>query len=311
VNFVILCAMPNMLAHIGAQGVLTRTILPNADLKIILLGCLLPDVPWIVARVIGGLPLGIDPYALRLYAIAQASLFVTLFVCGALASLSIHPRRVFGILALNVFLHLLLDALQTKWANGVHFFAPVSWKFLNFDLFWPESLPTYLLTLLGLIYVCWFWRQAIMEPLTFSHLSLKKMILSLGLLVMYCVLPIIFLQGPLLEDNHSIQTLQAKNERVGKHVEFDRVQYEKGEKGDTLESFGDEEIRILNNQLDQSTQVSVQGRFVDSQTIEILAIHKHLCWFRDGSSYIGIMLLISMWGVAWFRSDVTGGVHDS
>ncbi|UCE63863.1 MAG: hypothetical protein JSU59_01510 [Nitrospirota bacterium] len=303
--------MPNMLAHIGAQGFLTRTLLPKADLKLILLGCFLPDVPWVLARVFQGLPFGIDPYAIRLYAITQASLFVTLFVCGAIAAVSVHPRRVFAILALNVVLHLLLDALQTKWANGVHLFAPFSWEILNFELFWPESMPTYVLTLLGLTFTVWLWRQGIEEPPALSPISLKKLIVSIGLFVMYWILPIIFLNEPLRENNHYVKTLQAKNERVGQYVEFDRVEYKKGVNEDLLVSFADEEIRIRNSQLGDSAQVSVRGRFVDSQTIEALAIHKHLCWFRDGSSYIGIVLLISMWGVAWGRNKKPRGVHET
>ncbi len=303
--------MPNMLAHLGAQGFLTRTLLPKADLKLILLGCLLPDVPWILARVIRELPLGIDPYAIRLYAIAQASLFVTLFFCGAIAAISVYPRRVFAILALNVVLHLSLDALQTKWANGVHLFAPFSWELLNFELFWPESLPTFVLTFLGLTYAAWLWGQAVKEPLPFSPISFNKLIVSIGLFLMYWVLPIIFLNEPLRGNNHFVQTLQSKNERVGQLVEFDRAEYKKGENGDVLVSFVDEEIRVLNPQPGVSPQVSVRGRFVDSQTIEILSIHQHLWWFRDGSSYIGILLLISMWGVAWFRSKVSRGEHET
>ena len=303
--------MPNMLAHIGAQGFLTRTLLPQADLKLILLGCLLPDVPWILARVIREFPLGIDPYAIRLYAIAQASLFVTLFFCGAIAAVSDSPRRVFAILALNVVLHLLLDALQTKWANGVHLFAPFSWKLLNFELFWPESLPTFVLTAMGLIYAVWLWRPAVKEPVALSPISLNKLIVAMVLFTMYWVLPILFLNEPLRENNHFVKTLQSKNERMGQLVEFDRAEYKKGENGDILVSFVDEDIRVLNPQPGVSPQVSVRGRFVDSQTIEILSIHQHLWWFRDGSSYIGIVLLISMWGVAWFRSRVPRGTHDT
>lgn len=303
--------MPNMLAHVGAQGILTRAILPQADLKIILLGCLLPDVPWIMARAIRMLPLNIDPYTLQLYAIAQASLFVTLIICGALAVISNHPPRVFAILGFNVILHLFLDMLQTKWANGVHFFAPFSWKILNLELFWPESLLTYFLTLLGVIYVVWMWKPAIEEPPAFSHLSSYSIILFLGLFIMYWVLPGILLDGPLRENNHYVKTLLAKHERVGQIVEIDRALYKKGEKGDTLETFGDEEIRILNSQRVSSSQVSVRGRFVDPQTLKVLEIHEHVRWFRDGSSYIGILWLILMWGVAWVRSPRHGEVHDT
>ena len=129
----------------------------------------------------------LDPIPARLYAIAQGSLFVTLFLCGAIAAISARPKRIFGILAFNVLLHFLLDSLQTKWANGVHFFAPISWELINFELFWPESLPTYALTLLGLFYACWLWRQAIEEAANFtSPISKKSGVVSCAIGNVFC-----------------------------------------------------------------------------------------------------------------------------
>ena len=68
-------------------------------------------------------------------------------VCGKHCSLTASGGRVqfWG----NAALHLVLDALQTKWGSGVHFFAPVSWTSTNWGLFWPESIVTYGLTTLG------------------------------------------------------------------------------------------------------------------------------------------------------------------
>ena len=293
--------MPNMLAHIGVGGIVTRTVLPKADAKIILLGCLLPDLPWIMARIVRGLPLGIDPYALRLYFIAQASLFVTLLLCWALATISAHPRRIFAILALNVFLHLFLDTLQTKWANGVHFLAPFSWDLLNFELFWPESLPTYILTLLGLGYVGLAWRKGTRTPFRIPPLSSTRKILCLLCLATYIIFPVFLLDGPLRADNHFVRTIRETSERPGKHVEFDRTQYEKKNDGYTLETFGEEKIGVLNAPLEASSQISARARFVDTQTVEIAEVHKHIWWFRDGSSLVGIVLLIAMWGTAGVR----------
>ena len=269
-----------MLAHYGAQGVLSRTLMPKAEIKIVFLGCLLPDIPWIFLRIINLVAPHLDPIPARLYAIGQGSLFVTLFLCGSIAAISARPKRIFGILAFNVLLHFLLDALQTKWANGVHFFAPISWELINFELFWPESLPTYGLTLLGLFYACWLWRKAIDEPLILPRLSVKKVGWSLALLVMYLVLPIFFLQGPYLADNHSIKTIMTKEERTGHDVEFDRSHYKKNENGDFLISFLEEKLGILNNHLDHSGEYSIRARFVDSQTIEILEFHEHIQGFR-------------------------------
>jgi hypothetical protein len=78
--------------------------------------------------------------------------FFCLILSFALAALAKRFRKVFIILVINSLLHLFLDALQTKFANGVQFFVPFSWKMTNLELFWPESLPTYLLTAFGLIY---------------------------------------------------------------------------------------------------------------------------------------------------------------
>ena len=79
----------------------------------------------------------------------------------ALATISKHFWRTLIILSINSLLHLLLDATQIKWANGVHFFAPFNWQLANFNLFWPESIPTYILTFFGLIYFAINWRKCI------------------------------------------------------------------------------------------------------------------------------------------------------
>ncbi len=66
--------MPNTLAHLGVQTLWSKAILPRADFKWISLGCILPDLPWIVQRIVTlGLP-GVNPVELRLYWIVQASL---------------------------------------------------------------------------------------------------------------------------------------------------------------------------------------------------------------------------------------------
>ena len=65
--------MPNTLAHIGLQGLATRKLLRDADLKWIYLSCIIPDVPWIIQRLVRYVIPNIDLYDLRLYAIVQAS----------------------------------------------------------------------------------------------------------------------------------------------------------------------------------------------------------------------------------------------
>ena len=291
-----------MLAHFGAQAVLTRTVLPKADIKIIFLGCLLPDVPWILRRLLLILSPELDVYTVHLYFIAQASLFVTLLLCGALAILSTSPRKVFAILALNAFLHLLLDAVQTKWATGVHLFAPFSWELLSFELFWPESLPTYVLTLLGLGYVGWAWRRVINESPLLPDFSSRKILLALGLVGLYFLLPMGLLDGPRLVNHYYINTLQNTHKRLGHEIEFDRRPYVKMPQKNVLQSWTNEEFQLFGKSLDQSGTVSIRGRFLDQQSIKVLDIHEHVWGFRDGSSYLGLVLLFTMWGLAFFRT---------
>ncbi len=87
--------MPNTLAHLFVQGVATRSLLRGADLRWICLGCVIPDLPWILQRVVWRLNLAVlSPYDLRLYVIVQSSLIACLVLCGAFAMLSVEPRRV-------------------------------------------------------------------------------------------------------------------------------------------------------------------------------------------------------------------------
>ena len=115
--------MPNTLAHLGVQALVSRTLVRNADLKWVYIGAIIPDLPWILQRVVMMGPAHIDAYDMRLYAITQASLFLCLIISSALAALSTHFGRTFVILGLGSLFHLLLDAFQIKWANGVHLLA--------------------------------------------------------------------------------------------------------------------------------------------------------------------------------------------
>ena len=142
--------MPNTLAHFGIQALTNKAVFRPVDVKWIGLGCLLPDLPWITQRLI--LPLNmVDSIDLRLYVIIQSTLFFSLILSAAISLQVKDSKRIFLLLGFNCLLHLLLDATQTKWANGIHLLAPFSWQLINFNFYWPEQLPSLLLTLIGLI----------------------------------------------------------------------------------------------------------------------------------------------------------------
>ena len=44
--------MPNTLGHLGVQGFATRCLYKDAHLGWVYVGCVLPDFPWIVQRLV-------------------------------------------------------------------------------------------------------------------------------------------------------------------------------------------------------------------------------------------------------------------
>jgi hypothetical protein len=288
----------NTLAHIGIQGITARAISPGADVKWVFLGCIVSDVPWILQRALGRLALSIDPYELRLYAIAQSSLAVSLVLCGALALLSSARRRIFAVLSLNTLFHLFLDALQKKAASGVHLLAPFSWELLNFGLFWPESWPTYLLTATGIGFLAYSFRR----PGNSSGLVLGACRLAGAgtLFAAYVLLPVALLAGPEAANNHFVDTLRSHVSRPGRVVEFDRAYYLNQEHGGLIQTFAGEELRVEGISPAQPGLVSLRGRFANEKTVRVDEVHYHSRWFRDLASYVGLGFVALWWiGILW------------
>ena len=287
--------MPNTLAHIGLNGLATRGLIRDADVKWIYLGCILPDAPWILQRAVRGLAAGVSLYELRLYAIVQGTLLLCLLLAAGLACVSTRPRRVFAILALGSFFHLLLDALETKWANGVHLFAPVSWELLNFGLFWPEDVPSLGLTGFGLLYFVYAWLRIPPAPFDLTWPKGRTLAVGAACLAAYLSLPWALLPAVEAADNHYVGTLREVEARPGRAVEFDRNAYRHEPGGGVLRTWAGETLALQGADLDASGTVSLRGRFIDRQTVQVEAVHVHAPLLRDASSYLGLALVVLAW----------------
>ena len=282
--------MPNTLAHIGVQGLATRGIIKHADYKWILIGCIIPDVPWMLRRVLSFV-FDVNPYDLRLYAIVQSSLIFCLILSLTLATFSKRYWRTFAILGINSLLHLILDALQTKWGNGVNLLAPFSWDLTNFGLFWPESLVNYTLTAFGFIYFWMIWRK---NKRSKSAMIWRPIPLILFLSV-YVMLPFMYLSGPVSSDNHFIRTLRSFENRQGKYIEIDRSEYTIEHEKGKLKTLAGEFIRTEGISQNVSGVISIQGTFVSNNLIKVSKYHIHSVIFRDSASYVGLSLVIFYW----------------
>lgn len=292
--------MPNTLVHFGVQGALSRGLKPDIDLRWVFLGCVIPDIPWILQRGVLLLVPGFDPYALRLYAIVQATLFVSLLLCAALAAIARRPGPVFVILAANTLLHLLLDALQTKWGNGVHLFAPLSWQLGNYGLFWPESPLVAVLSVAGLALALWYLLAVRKAAVGFSFRP-ARLALCVLFLAGYYLLPMYLLDAPAAADNHSVRTLRDVKERTGRAVAFDRNAYvPDGRGGGILTTYTREDIRLTGELPATAGRLSARGIFIDPHTVRVSDVHLHATWFRDGASYLGLTLLVLVW-IPWRR----------
>jgi len=291
--------MPNTLGHMGIQGLLTRGLLARADLKWIYLGCVIPDIPWIGQRLLRTVP-ALDPLDLRLYAVVQASLLFCLVLSLGLALLSREPGRSFTILALGSLLHLLLDASQLKWANGVNLLAPLDWRLLHYGQFWPEQWPTLVLTLLGLGYLLWHWREALATPLALTAPRWSRWAPAGLLLLVYLLGPLALWQGPVAADSHYVGTLRQTGERSGRYLELDRARFFPDARGGVLEIFTGERLRVQGIDLQESTRVSVRGRFMDPDTLAVSEVRVH-GEQRDPLSIVGLGAVALLWGVALWR----------
>ena len=283
--------MPNVLAHIGAQTIASRAVSGRADVRWIFIGCLLPDIPWIFHRIIVSLAPGSDVYDLRLYAVIQSSLFLSLILAGALSALARSPFLVMGILGTNCLLHLLLDGLQTKWGNGVQLFAPLSWKLWNAGLFWPEDGMSYVLTATGLGVMVWCLLRGVSGEAMLVPPSWRRYGMAIMGFGLYVALPPVFFGVAEAADVHSVNTLRQIEQRPGSVFKSDRWAYKYRSGQATLRTFTGEHLRVLNPMLERDAILSVQGVFVGNKSVELQQIHEHLRGVRDLASVTGLLLV--------------------
>ncbi|HVS16728.1 MAG TPA: hypothetical protein VMV46_22675 [Thermoanaerobaculia bacterium] len=293
--------MPATLAHLGAQALVTRAFVRGAPLLWIYLGCVLPDLPWILQRAIRALVPGIDPAMLRLYVASQASLLGCLALAVAVAAIARAPRRVFALLASGALLHLLLDAVEVKWPNGVLLLAPFDWTPLQLGWVLPESVAGLAWTLFGAVWVAWYWRQAAAEDPGISR-QRRRWLAALALAALWLALPLAMMRSAWRADAHFVRTLGEVEERPGRAVELYRAHAYDRPDGDVVETLEDEVLRLEGLEILGRQRVSIRGRFVDRETIRVEEALVHPGGWRDGASYAGLAAVALLWGRGGWRA---------
>ena len=297
--------MPNTLAHMGVARLTSLALFRDADAKWIYIGCVIPDIPWIIQRLVASILPGTNLLDLRLYVIIQASLFFSLVFSAAVSLIFKPTLRIFLLLGFNCLIHLLLDAVQIKWANGVHFLVPLSWQMKGFGIFWPENLFSYFLTGFGLIMVLWYWQDTWRRPVFLSPPSFIRIMASTGLLIVYFSLPFFFFDGPEQLDNHYISTLRHRHARPHRSIAFDRCYYDPDTQA--IRIFSGEVIKVSGIKSPRAATVSIKGRFVTTDRIKVQVFHIHYP-FRDAASLLGLALITILWFTAGWGKGKSPGI---
>jgi hypothetical protein len=224
---------------------------------------------------------------------AQASLAGTLLLCAALAAVTVAPRLVFAVLGLNTLFHLLLDATELKWGNGVHLFAPFSWRMTGFDLV-PGESPVYLaLAVAGALLVAFEIARPRGAP-TGLDLRPSRLAAAGALLAAYVLFPLPFLGAVLASDSYSVKTLREVDARAGRTVGLDRTAFLAAPAGGFIRLWTGEQVRATGPLPDHDATVSLYGTFLapDVLRVDRLAEHRRN---RDWASYLALVLLALVW----------------
>jgi hypothetical protein len=285
--------VPNTLVHFAVQGAASRSLWRAFDPRWIYLGCLLPDVPWILRRLVVGFGLPVDVFDLRLYTMAQASLAGTLLLCAALALLTAAPRLVLAVLGANALLHLLLDATELKFGNGVHLLAPFSWRMTSFDLL-PGESPVYLvLAAAGALLVAWELTRPRNAVVGFVS-SPSRVVGAAVLLFAYLLFPLPFLGAVEASGSYSVKTLREVDARSGRTVSLDRTAFLATPSGGLVQLWTGERVRATGDLPGHDATVSLYGTFLAPDILHVDRLFEHR-QNRDWPSYVALLLLAVLW----------------
>lgn len=315
--------MPNTLIHLAAQSAASAPLLRARtrtarrwewDWHLVFLGAVLPDSPWILQRAlrtallqfgVADSPAG-DPifYDLRLIAGVQGSLVFCLLLASACALPSRRPCRTFGILSFGIVLHLLLDATQIKWANGVLLAAPFDWHLLRFDWVWPEhpAVP-WLSVACFAVAVLIAWRIETPSASFFVRpfARRRRWISAAAALALYVALP--FALVPSFEASGAYSVAALRQEQPGASVELGNawVFSDPGSPTSPLQvrTMSERRLAIVESPVRLETgRWSLRGTLVQSGptvALRVTEAHRHRRRVRESFSLAGLGLVAVVW----------------
>lgn len=293
--------MPNTLVHLGLQGLATRATWRGADLAWIYAGCVIPDLPWILRRIAPTAMPAVDLFDLYLHTAVQGTFFFCIILSAAVAVLARDSRRAFLLLAVSSLLHLLLDTIEIKWGNGVHLFAPFSWRLTSLGWVWPESGWIHVLTAIGLGAVLFQWRAAVQGAPLLRRASAGRMAAAAILAAVWFAAPRVWMDAIEAAGTYGVTVLRDRESRTGKTFEFDRAPLVHGETEDAVIAFDGSRIVLEGYRGERDGQASVRGTFTAPDRIRVDQIRVHPDGVRDVQTVAGLALAVLVVGLRLAR----------
>jgi len=210
--------------------------------------------------------------------------------------------KTFAILAFGIVLHLLLDATQTKWGNGVLLWAPFDWSILNFGLFWPEDVPSSLLTVLGAVVALALWIRQGPEAFRLHMPSPARFAMAGAAFALWLAAPFAFTEQAEAADMHYTQTLRDVANRSGKSIMVDRNTVTHLPDGSVeLAHWTGNTMTLQGEVPSEAGKISLKGTFVTADEITVSAVQVHRDGPREWFSYTGLGLVLLWWAWGLFR----------
>ncbi len=281
--------MPDLLTHFGATYLLSRPLPWRIDLRLLFLGALLPDLPWILSRVLKTLT-PLDPINLSAYLIPFSTPLVVLLVAACIALLHQRPLTCFAILGTAGLLNIVLDCLQTRPVSGPLLLYPLSFHRYSLHWFWPEDIISYVAV--GVSLVCMAF--AMRRPIGPTPFRLRNLRLVVSLLFGICVLTVLT-HKPLIAqnvynlgfasqpENWEGQWVTLESRRV---VDRNLVEVERS-RGLRVQIKGDVELY-------PGEVVSLGGFYRDGK-IYTEMVHRHRRGLRNLFSYVALLIFVAVW----------------
>jgi len=291
--------MPDLLSHFGAGYLVSRWSVRRSDVPLILGGSLLPDVGWIARRALHGL-FSTDSIALSVWLIPWHTPWVLLLGCATLALICRTPVRAFSILYGVSWVHLLLDASQTRFGNGVLFLYPLSMRETSWHLFWPESPVNHALAIGSFILLLGLLFGLVDGPLTVGWAPSRaseggqpsrrrRLFLSL-IFVLAAVATVSLTRARLVEENvFNLRFVTDPSAFEGRRIALDRSLVV-GDAPPRLRTFNGRQF-LLTGDLDVNPgdTISLEGTYGGGR-IAVQRYHKHQEELRSLYSLVGLTM---------------------